>query len=294
MIRPNTRRGIPDASSGTGGFQRFTPQHCLCARHARTPIERLSEMVCGSHDRSARVDVVRTRGVIGLLVAGALLLGAGAARSQPVKGQHGAAVAKGLSLRAQARLLYDPVAVFERSLSKSLRARINSSKTTDGRRLNACQAPYLRRLQTRRLQRVDGLYQHAALMEQYQSAVAPVASQLTTLSRAWARLHLPNRPMNKFVHALSGEFNASLDPPRQDACTFIKSIAAHHFSYAWARNSHASKLAEHWWTTMRTAPAGPFWTFVGASGLPGPPAAGAKLFTNHQLKVLANLPGEIS
>ena len=100
--------------------------------------------------------------------------------------------------------------------------------------------------------------------------------------------------MNKFVHALADEFNASLDPPRQDACAFVKSIAAHHFSFAWARNSHAAKLAEHWWTTMRTAPAGPFWTFVGASGVPGPPAPGSKLFTNHQLKVLANLPGEIS
>jgi hypothetical protein len=238
--------------------------------------------------------VVRARGIIGLLVAGTLLLRAGAAQSQPVNGQHGAAVANGMSLRAQAGLLYAPVAVFERSLSKSLRARINSSKTTDGRRLNACQAPYLRRLQTRRLQRVDGLYQNASLMEQYQSAVAPVASKLTTLSGAWTRLHLPNRPMNEFVHALADEFNASLDPPRQDACAFVKSIAAHHFSYAWARNSHAAKLAEHWWTTMRTAPAGPFWTFVGATGLPGPPAPGAKLFTSHQLEVLANLPGEIS
>jgi hypothetical protein len=42
---------------------------------------------------------------------------------------------------------------------------------------------------------------------------------------------------------------------------------------------------------MLTAPAGPFWTFVGATGAPGP-VPGAKLFTNHQLLVLANLPGE--
>ena len=199
-----------------------------------------------------------------------------------------------MSLRAQAGLLYAPVAVFERSLSKALRARINSAKRADGRRLNACQAPYLRRLQTRGLRRVDGLYQHASLMEQYQSAVAPIASRLTTLSRAWTRLRLPNRPMNEFVHALADEFNASLDSRRQDACAFVKSIAAHHFSYTWARNSHASKLAERWWTTMVTARVEPFWTFVGATGLPGPPAPGAKLFTGHQLGVLANLPGEIS
>jgi hypothetical protein len=251
-------------------------------------------MSCGSNDRAANIVALRARGIIGLAVAGTLLLGAGVAQSQPATGHGGVAVASKISLRAQARLLYAPVAVFARSLSKSLRARINSAKAIDGRRLNACQAPYLRRLQTRRLQSVDGLYQHAALMEQYQSAVAPVASQLTTLSGAWTRLRLPNRPMNEFVHALAHEFNASLDSPHQDACAFVKSIAAHHFSYAWARNSHADKLAEGWWTTMRTAPVGPFWTFVGAAGLPGQPAPGAKLFTSHQLKVLANLPGEIS
>jgi hypothetical protein len=233
------------------------------------------------------------RGIIGLLTAGTLLLGAGGAQSQPVNGHHVAAVANGVSLPMQARLLYSPVAVFERSFSKLLRAKVNSSKKADGRRLNACQAPYLRRLQTRRLQRVDSLWQNAALMEQYQSAVAPVTSQLTTLSGAWARLHLPKRPMNEFMHALADELNASLESPRQDACALIKSIAAHHFSYTSARSSHAAKLAERWWTTMRTAPAGPFWRFVGVAGLPGPPAPGAKLFSTHQLQVLANLPGEI-
>lgn len=236
---------------------------------------------------------MRTRGIVWLSVAFTLLLGAGAAQSQPVNGQRGV-VAKGMSLRAQARLLYAPVAGFERSFSRSLRARSKSAKTTDGRRLDACQAPFLRRLMTRRRQRVDGLYENAALMEQYQSAVAPIASQLTTLSGAWTRLHLRTRPMNEFVHALADEFNASLDSPRQDACAFIKSIAAHHYSYEWARKSHAAKLAERWWRTMLTAPAGPFWTFVGATGVPGPPAPGAKLFTNHQLLVLANLPGEAS
>jgi hypothetical protein len=229
--------------------------------------------------------------IVWLSVAFTLLLGVGAAQSQPVNGQRGV-VASGMSLRAQARLLYAPVVAFERSFSRSLRARSKSAKTADARRLDACQAPFLRRLQARRRQRVDGLYENAAAMEQSQSAVAPIASQLATLSGAWTRLHLPKRPMNEFVHALADEFNASLDSPRQDACAFIKSIAAHHFSYAWARKSHAAKLAERWWRTMRTAPAGPFWTFVGATGVPGPPAPGAKLFTNHQLLVLSNLPGE--
>jgi hypothetical protein len=234
---------------------------------------------------------MRRRGIVWLSVAFTLLLGVGVAQSQPVNGQRGV-VTKGMSLRAQARLLYAPVAVFERSFSRSLRARSKSAKATVVRRLEACQAPFLRRLQARRWQRLDRLFQNAAAMEQSQSAVAPIASQLATLSGAWTRLRLPKRPMNEFVHALADEFNASLDSPRQDACAFIKSIAAHHFSYAWARKSHAAKLAERWWRTMRTAPAGPFWTFVGATGVPGPPAPGAKLFTNHQLLVLANLPGE--
>jgi hypothetical protein len=231
--------------------------------------------------------------VVLFAVAFALLLGAGAAQSQPVNGQRGV-VARGMSLRAQARLLYAPVAVFERSFSRSLRARSKAAATTVGRRLTACQAPFYADLQARRRRRVDGLYENAALMEQYQRAVAPIASQLATLSGAWTRLRLPKRPMNEFVHAMADEFNASLDSPRQDACAFVKSIAAHHFSYAWTRKSHAAKLAERWWRTMLTAPAEPFWTFVGGTGVPGPPAPGAKLFTNHQLLVLANLPGEAS
>lgn len=85
------------------------------------------------------------------------------------------------------------------------------------------------------------------------------------------------------------------DGHRIDACSFIRGIAAHHFSYAWARRSPVGKLAELYWTRLSTAGnrTDRFWRFVVASP-PGKSAPGAKLFTKHQLSVLANLPGEIS
>jgi hypothetical protein len=39
--------------------------------------------------------------------------------------------------------------------------------------------------------------------------------------------------MNALAHALAAEFEASLTLQRFDACSFIRGIAAHHFSYAW-------------------------------------------------------------
>lgn len=204
-----------------------------------------------------------------------------------------ATVAHGLSLRAQARQLYAPAAAYERSTTSAQRARVNLAKAKDGRRIDACQAHYLRRLGAGN--KLYSLYEHGTLMEQYQSAVAPVALQLTALAGSWARLQLTNRAMNALAHALAAELEASLTLPRFDACSFIRGIAAHHFSYAWARRSPAGRLAELYWTRLLTAGdrTGPFWKFVFASQ-PGKSAPGAKLFTKHRLRVLANLPGELS
>jgi hypothetical protein len=212
---------------------------------------------------------------------------------------HLSAVPHRMSLRRQARALYAPVAAYENSTTAAQRARVTSAGKKDGRRIDACQAPYLHRLRlsTRPgAQKLYFLYFDGAGMEGNQSKIAPVAKQLTTLAAAWSRLRLSNRPMNDFAHGAAAEFRASLNTPRFDACAFIRAIAAHHYSYSWARQSPAGKTAKRY--EMRLEKAGEqtnaFWTFVGATGLPGASSApGANLFTQPQLTILGNLPGEV-
>jgi hypothetical protein len=101
--------------------------------------------------------------------------------------------------------------------------------------------------------------------------------------------------MNSFAHALAGEFRATLDAPPFDSCGFVKAIAAHRFSYAWAKKSSYGAQARRWWQQISEAGdrAGPFWSYVYATEPGGPPALGAQLFTRAELTVLANLPGEL-
>jgi hypothetical protein len=201
-------------------------------------------------------------------------------------------------LRAQAHALYAPVSAFERSLTRADRAAVKSANNEDSRRIDACQAPYLHRLKLSNkpgAQKLQSLYFDGSGMEGTQSEIAPITKQLTTLARAWSRIRLSNRAMNDFAHGVAAEFDASLNMPRFDACAFIRAIAHHHYSYFWARQSAAGKLAKRWETRVIKASerAGRFWIFTGQTGLPGSSSApGAKLFTRHQFIVLANLPGE--
>lgn len=243
---------------------------------------------------------MRARGIVLLLIGATFALVVDPAWPDDPRGQglaHVSAVPHRLSLRAQARALYAAVLRYERSTSPAQRARVHSATVKDGRRIDACQAPYFNRL---RLSRRPGanqlflLYENGAGMEQAQRAVAPVSKQLTALAQSWQRLRLANRAMNDFAHGLAAEFDASLKDPRLDVCAFIRDIAAHHFSYSWARRSPAGQLVDRFETGLLEGAdrTNRFWRFVGASSPRPRLAPGAKLFTSHDLVVLANLPGE--
>jgi hypothetical protein len=162
--------------------------------------------------------------------------------------------------------------------------------------IDACDAPYLKRLLGRRAAKLDRLWNHATLLQTYQADVKTVSTQLTTLAASWAALTLRNRAMNEFVHAVAAELRATLAVAPFDSCGFVNAVAAHHFSYAWAKRSSYGLQAARWWRQISLAGnrTGPFWRYVYPNfGGPEPPNAGAHLFTKRELAVLPNLPGEL-
>jgi hypothetical protein len=202
-------------------------------------------------------------------------------------------------LRAQARALYAPVKAYEAATTRAQRAGSHTAGIRVGKVINACQAPYLKRLQSRRAAKVDDLWQHATLLETYQVEVKAVGTPLAALATSWRAMSLGNRTMNTFVHAMAAEFRATLDARGFDSCAFVRGIAAHHFSFAWARRSVGGVEAARWWAQISRAGdrTDPFWRYVLPTTMPGappPPGPGPHLFTSQQLAILANLPGEIS
>jgi hypothetical protein len=206
------------------------------------------------------------------------------------------------ALRTQARELYAPVGAYEHATSRAQRSRSRAAAGRVGNAINACQRPYQRHLfrglaHNKRRYKLYRLYENGGLMQTYQADVKPVAKQLETLSSSWAALPLRDRAMNEFVHAVAAEFHATLDAAPFDSCGFVKQIAAHHFSYAWAKQSSYGVQAERWWKQISQAGdrTGAFWRYVypNVPAGPQPPSAGAHLFTKHELTVLANLPGEL-
>ena len=206
------------------------------------------------------------------------------------------------ALRAQARELYAPVNAYEHSTTPAERARQRAASTRLGKVIDACQAPYAKRL-TQGLTvgkspryELYMLWSHATLLQAYQTDVRPVATPLTQLAASWAALALRNRAMNEFVHAVAAEFRATLGTPPFDSCGFVKAIAAHHFSYGWAKRSADGLQAARWWKQISRAGdrTTAFWRYVYPTfGRPEPPNAGAHLFTKRELFVLPNLPGEL-
>ena len=233
--------------------------------------------------------------------ASALAIALGVGASPVLAGTSTSAVSP--RLRAQARGLYAAVRTYERSTTPSERARSRSAARRVGKVIDACQAPYQKQLfqgfvvgNNSRF-KLYSLYENGTLLETYQADVNPVATQLATLAASWAALSLDNRAMNEFVHGLAAEFRATLDAAPFDSCGFVKAIAAHHFSYAWAEQSSYGVQAARWWKQIsRAAKASPFWSHfcLACSGRPPSSEPGAHLFTKKQLVVLSNLPGELS
>ncbi len=98
----------------------------------------------------------------------------------------------------------------------------------------------------------------------YQADLAPVAPQLAKLAAAWRKLKLSNGPMPQFARAVPAEFQATLDAAPFDNCSFVTAIAAHNYSYAWAKISPQGAEASQWWDQISNAGdrTTPFWELV--------------------------------
>jgi hypothetical protein len=200
------------------------------------------------------------------------------------------------SLRAQAQQLYTPAGLFYRSLTAAQKTRLGQAAKLDGKRIDACQAPYAKRLLVgfrvgSERYKLYALYEHGALMQQYQSRVAVVAPELKAAAWAWAQMTLANKTMQRFAHALAAEFATSLNHPKFHTCEFIRQLARHHFSLAWAQHSPSGEEAQQWWNDISGAgiQAGAFWNYIQSKRIER-----QRLLSTAQLTKLANLPGEIS
>jgi hypothetical protein len=207
----------------------------------------------------------------------------------------------------RAKALYQPIIAYARATTVAQRAKSGAAAGRVGGTMDACDSPYQKQLfnglvvgsKNKVMQRRDDLYMlwnHVTLMQTYQADVAPLAPQLKQLVASWSHLSAGTKLMNEFAHAIATELIASLTDPKINGCAFVRAVAAHHFSYAWARNSSYAKLAISWWKTVSAAGnrATAFTTFVqppmfGRSG-----GAGQHLFTTRELSGLFNLPGELS
>ena len=236
--------------------------------------------------------------LVGRLGAGAcaLAIGLGVGASPALAG-----TSVSRALRTQARELYAPVSRYEHSTTAAQRARSRSAARHLSDVIDACDAPYRKRLDdqllSKRAAKLYMLFDHATLLQIYRVEVEPFATHLAKLAASWAALSLGNRAMNQFVHAVAAELRATLDAPPFHSCGFVKAIAAHHFSYSWARRSADGMQAARWWKQISRASdrTAPFWSYVYPTGIGGPtsPKPGAHLFTHAQLVTLANLPGEL-
>jgi hypothetical protein len=122
------------------------------------------------------------------------------------------------ALLAQADALYQPVKLFEQSITAAQTADANSAKARVTREINACDAPYGRQLFEVRSgttkYKLYQLWNDVSDMQQQEVNVAAFASQLRTLASSWMALSLKNPAMNQFAHAIAAELLATLNAPR--------------------------------------------------------------------------------
>ena len=183
---------------------------------------------------------------------------------------------------------------------------MNATKARITRQINACDAAYSHQLfqvkvGTERW-KLYMLWNDVSGMQDYEADVSAYAPQLGSLASSWMALSLKNPAMNKFAHATAAELNAILNAPPVNTCAFVRAVAAHHFSYTWARTSTYSVDASHWHqqTLKDGNRTSAFWRYVtpptlyaNTSDIARPGGPGWRLFTQKQSRQLANLPGEI-
>ena len=210
------------------------------------------------------------------------------------------------ALIAQANALYQPVKVYENSITAAQTASANAAKARVTKEVNACDAPYSHQLFLVRVgtekYKLYRLWDDVSLMQDYEVDVSAVAPQLRSLATSWLALSLKNPTMNQFAHAIAGELNATLNAAPMNTCAFVRAVAAHHFSYSWARSSSFAVEASTWQeqTLKDGNKASGFWRYVtpptlyaNTSDVAHAGGPGWRLFTQAQRSALANLPGEI-
>jgi hypothetical protein len=209
------------------------------------------------------------------------------------------------ALLAQANALDQPVKVFERSITAAQTARANAAKARLSKQVNACDAPYRHQLfQVRsgtERYKVYGLWNDVSGMQNSEVDVSAFSQQLRTLASSWAALSLKNAAMNQFVHATAAVLTATLNAAPISTCAFVRAVAAHHFSYTWARNSTYGVEASAWekQTLRQGNQSSAFWQYIAPPTLYANTSdvfraggVGWRLFTQAQSSALANLPGE--
>lgn len=209
-------------------------------------------------------------------------------------------------LIAQANQLYQPVATYKASVTTAQTNDADAAKAHVTQEINACDRPYGRQLfqviAGTRKYKLYMLWDAVSTMQDYEADVEAYAPQLRTLTASWTALSLASPQMNEFAHATAAEIEDTLNAPPMNTCAFVNQLAAHHFSYQWAKNSTDAVEAASWQqqTLQDGNQTSAFWRYVQApifyshtkvvyraGGL------GWKLFTQAQTRALANLPGEV-
>jgi hypothetical protein len=200
------------------------------------------------------------------------------------------------ALRAQARQLYAPAALYWRSLTPAQSRRLTRASKRTADQIDTCQKPYqkqlFRNLRTgTRQYRVYRIYEDGGLMEQYQARVAVVEPELGIAAHHWSQMQLTNTPMRRFAHALGSELLTSIDTPRFHTCRFLHHLAAHHFSLRWATRSADGRRAARWMKILDTDDdhTSVFWKDIQSKR-----SMREGLLSKRQLGRLVNLPGELS
>lgn len=237
--------------------------------------------------------------VVSAIAVGCLVFGVAVAT-----GQQGRAAALplsltgslgGSSLRAQARELYKPAAVYYRSLTSAQKNALSHISKLIGNRIDACQRPYAKHLfrgiivGTSRY-KLYRIYEDGALMQEYQARVAAVEPELGLAARAWDHMSLTDSRMRAFAHAIGAELTTDLTTPRFHTCGFLHQLSRHHFSLSWAMGSANGKRAEIFMKdlTNDSDHTVRFWEYIQAKRI-----LHLGLLSRAQLRNLANLPGEL-
>ena len=145
------------------------------------------------------------------------------------------------TLLSQADALYKPVQAYQSSVTAAQDNRARAAKASFTKQLNACDAPYGHQLFMVKAgtekQKLYMLWADASGMQNQEVRRRRLLAATRELTSSWAALSVNNKTIAASRERSPLEIDASLDAPRMNTCAFVRAIAAHHFSYQWARHS---------------------------------------------------------